>query len=350
MSKEQLKDKLKFEPNTKTVWICFFLCLILGAALGYGIAWKKLKAEEKRLISQIIPVREHTNYGFINPLLSYSIPNNQEFNQFQPLENKINAYIKNQIANGQVSQISVYFRDLNAGRWTGVNENMAYNPASMLKVALMIAYYKQTEQIPDLLSHTISYTKDLSKEIDDVPFQTPSNLVTGKSYTVEQLIEAMIINSDNGAKNALLANIDNSSLNAVYTDLGLQAPSDNAPYTISAKNYSLFFRILYNASYLNQPLSEKALEILNQAVYNDGLVGGVPVNTRVAHKFGEHITTDSSGNPASVELHDCGIIYPASNPYILCVMTKGGTQPAALSAAIKGISDLVYREVISGYK
>ena len=78
-------------------------------------------------------------------------------------------------------------------------------------------------------------------------------------------------------------------------------------------------------------------------------MAGLPPNTLVAHKFGLH-PIQTGSQITGIELHDCGIIYPASNPYILCVMTKGGTQPAALAAAIKGISDLVYREVISGYK
>ena len=42
-------------------------------------------------------------------------------------------------------KISFYYRDLNHGAWIGINENEKYTPSSLLKVTIMIAYFKEAE-------------------------------------------------------------------------------------------------------------------------------------------------------------------------------------------------------------
>lgn len=331
-------------------WLALSLVLLAGLIFGYLVAGIRFSSREKSLIDQIHPVRaNNAAYTFINPLLGYSIPNTQQFNNFQNLQQQLGIFTDAQKQKGAATDISIYFRDMNLGRWTGLDENEKYDPASMLKVAIMFAYYKQAEIDPQILSQSIVYSNALDSQINDIPFQTPSELKVGKSYSVEQLIETMIIDSDNGAKNALLADVSDSALNAVYSDLDIPAPSDNAAYTISPKDFSLFFRILYNASYLDQPLSEKALQLLNRATYKDGLLAGVPGGIKVAQKFGEHINYDDNKNPTTSELHDCGIVYYPAHPYVLCVMTKG-TSLDALTSIIKNVSQIVYQNIDSLYK
>jgi hypothetical protein len=41
------------------------------------------------------------------------------------------------------------------------------------------------------------------------------------------------------------------------------------------------------------------------------------------------------------QLHDCGIIYRANNPYVICIMTKGLDQ-SVLAQVIADISKIVY--------
>jgi len=333
-----------------TPWVIIPCSLALGAAVSFAITKNQFLKSERALLDQVRPVHIQNNkYQYINPLIGYSIPDVGEFSEFKPLEAKINAYITSAKQNKQATEVSVYFRDLNLGRWTGINENEQYDPASMLKVVIMIAYYKEAQTNPGILDQKITYTKDLSGLITLVPNQASSTLEVNKQYSIEQLIEAMIVNSDNGAKNALLADLDSNSLNEVFTDLGVQVPPDNSPYTISAKAYTLFFRVLYNSTYLNEVYSEKALELLNQTQYKDGLVAGLPKGTDISHKFGEHVETDSLGTVTNIELHDCGIVFHPDKPYVLCVMTRG-TDLKALTQTIQGISKQVYESVDSGYK
>jgi len=108
-------------------------------------------------------------------------------------------------------------------------------------------------------------------------------------------------------------------------------------------DYAAFFEILYNATYLNKEMSEKALAILTKSTFNYGLVGGVPIGVEVAHKFGERIFEEYK------QLHDCGIIYKENNPYLLCIMTRGdmmeGDNFNDLAMVIKKISEQVYNTI-----
>jgi beta-lactamase class A len=190
------------------------------------------------------------------------------------------------------------------------------------------------------------YSTSTADEINGVPFETPSNLQVGKSYTVGQLVEAMIINSDNGAKNALLDNINQTDLNDIYTDLGLPNPGNSDNYVISAKQYALLLRVLYNATYLSRDYSEQALKIMSQAKYSQGLVAGVPKGTVVAQKFGENVDASSNSDSPVISLSNCGVVYHPTHPYILCVMTKG-TDINILTKTVASISGVVWNQVSS---
>jgi beta-lactamase class A len=213
----------------------------------------------------------------------------------------------------------------------------------MMKVAVMITYFKEAEQDPDILQKILVYSTSTVDQINGVPFSAASGLQVGKSYSVEKLIEAMIINSDNGAKDVLLDNINQQSFVEVHTDLGLPNPAAVQNYTITAKQYAVLLRVLYGATYLGRQYSEKALQIMSQATYNEGLVAGVPKGTAVAQKFGEALDSTNPSAP-EINLSDCGIIYHPTHPYILCVMTKG-KNINSLTQTISSISNVVWNQV-----
>ena len=157
---------------------------------------------------EIKPIHQKNNsYHYINPLLSYEVPSTiKKLQEYTLLKQKVQSEIDHKPSS--VDTVSVYFRDLTEGRWMGIDENVGYAPASMMKVAIMIAYFMEAENNPTLLSQSWKYSSNVAAEIQSIPFQTPSHLEVGKSYTVEELIEDMITSSDNGSKNLLLDNID----------------------------------------------------------------------------------------------------------------------------------------------
>jgi beta-lactamase class A len=316
------------------------LCSTSGFFLGY-----ELKPQVQNTNSQAI--RETTDkYTFIHPLLALGRPDIEiPSPQYASLAKRVSDFIEQKKMAKDLTTASVYFINYGKSGSFAINEKEQYAPASMLKVVIMVAYFKKSETDPSILKQTLVYTPSLEKSLEPIPFQQPAELAIGQSYSVETLINKMIIDSDNGAMNTLLANIDDDYITEVYTELGLAGPEANSTYTISSKNYSLFFRILYNATYLSDVDSEKALAILSKAKFKNGLVAGLPEGTLIAHKFGEHVATNGPAVSA-IELHDCGIIYGAGGPYLLCVMTRG-KDVQTLSSVISDISKLVHEGVSS---
>jgi hypothetical protein len=185
--------------------------------------------------------------------------------------------------------------------------------------------------------------------LNDMEYFKPSKtLVVGRSYTVNELLERMIVYSDNDAVPLLLQTIDQKIFDEVFTDLGITIPG-NASETLTdymtVKTYANFFRVLNNASYLNRQTSEKALELLSRSDFASGIRAGVPVGTMVAQKFGERVfDVNPLSHKSQKELHDCGIVYFPQHPYLLCVMTKG-TDFSKLEESIKTISQAVYASI-----
>jgi len=73
-------------------------------------------------------------------------------NTLKPFKYKIDELMKRYTDAGLLQDGSVYFRDLNNGMWFGINEGVFYRPASMLKVPVMIAYFKLAESTPAILA------------------------------------------------------------------------------------------------------------------------------------------------------------------------------------------------------
>lgn len=161
----------------------------------------------------------------------------------------------------------------------------------------------------------------------------------------------MIVYSSNESLHLLINNLNARTLPAlkeIYSDLNIPLPTlldENKIDFMSPKIYSLLFRVLYNSTYLERETSERALELLNQVAFREGLVAGIPPGIAVAHKFGiRAVQSADAAKPGTTELHDCGIIYYPGHPYLLCVMTKGSNYRDLLSVIVD-VSHRAYVDV-----
>ncbi len=321
-----------------------YIGIFIGLAIG--ILGSNVYATYLQVSPLGVPAlrEETTNYRLIDPLLAC---NSREATtgRYKELDDTLKKVVTDDIGKNKAGSVSVYFQEYPSGRWVGLDQDHRYNPASLLKIVLMISYLKDEELHPGSLQKKYTFTPELQQLNNSIPFDSSTSLKVAKDYTAEELIRSMIVDSDNGAKDILLDRANSATLDQVYKDLKIPAPEDNGPaYTISPKEYSLFFRILYNATYLNRSNSEKAMNYLAKATYADGLVAGVPASTTVAHKYGEHVNATEKGEISSVELHDCGIVYGPNLPYFICVMTSGPTI-SGLESTIQDISAAVYRSL-----
>ncbi len=261
--------------------------------------------------------------------------------EYVELRNDLMDLIEGQKNEGRLTDAAVYFRDLQNGPVLGINSQDFFIPASLLKLPLMVTYLKKAESDPDLLQKKITITSDMQSLDQNVVPRDGAQV--GKTYTREELLNLLISQSDNISWKALLtdlrANYSEEDFVGTLSDLGIVDPrkQDDQQY-ITTQNYASVYRILYNSSYLNMEMSDKALEILSKSEFKDGIVAGVPANVQIAHKFGEQ------KNGEEQQLHDCGIVYYPQNPYIICVMTKGA-DISDLESVIQKVSKDVYTEV-----
>lgn len=282
-------------------------------------------------------VREKNDYSFINPLLACEFADSKDAH-LDAIQEQVTTYIASAKRRGIVSDVGFYTRIV--GGWTGINENKPFVPASLYKVPILITYLKRAETLPNSLNEEIIFTKSVEAVMQDI--RPGKTLITGQSYTINELLRRMIVYSDNDAQFFLLNHIDAHYFEDVFSDLSFTPPRPTvAENSITPKQYAFFLRILYNASYLSRPFSEKALKLLSEAEFKDGIEAGLPQGITVAHKFGEFKDT-SSNTIAPIELHDCGIVYATPHTYTLCVMTRG-KNVENLEEVIKNISQIVYK-------
>ena len=331
-----MKSKLSFEPRWLAV-VIFFLC---GAFMGAFVLFIWIFNGGSFYGLQKVHSGS-SSYKYINPTIAVEHKQLTDFFANEALQGRLNAIVEKYKKDRGVQTASVYFRDLEPGRWVGINEEAEFSAGKLLKVPIMIAYYREAEVSPDILKKQLIYKRDPNSE-------TQSNQVSleaGKPYSVEEIIKDMIIDDDDNAANMLFDNIDKQALNEVFSDLGVNYKEDKqSEDLLTVKMYALFFRVLYNATYLNWQNSEAVLDILSQTPDTDGISAGLPNDIVTANKF----RTRSMGSGFK-EGHDCGIIYFPKHPYLLCAMGIA-KDSEVITNMFRDISQAVYLDMSDKYK
>ncbi len=259
-----------------------------------------------------------------------------ESDALRGLKEEITAVIDSQKAAGKISRASVYFKELNSLHWTSVYGNELYYPGSMLKVPIMLCILKQAQRDRTLLERKLEFRSPGGKTVL-FPVQNP--MTPGSFYTVQELIERMIVFSDNDATTLLFSVYDKGLYDELFMKLSVpvQDPEDRF-FRLSASDIAKFMRVLYNASYLSSLYSEYALSLLTKSDFTEGILQGVSDGTKVAHKFGERYTTGDL-----LQLHETAIVYRGSASYVLTIMTEG-LKTDELSSLMNVISKICFNQ------
>lgn len=326
----------------RDVKLSLYLAVILSVLLfllGLSFSFLLVNSPSHRDINE---VRSTAGYKFINPLLECDSADTGSEDNILDLRKALTESVRNAKDNKLANHISVYYRDLNNGPWIGINEQELFSPASLLKVPVMILYYKVAEADPSILNRVVVNT--IKQDLVNQNITSTKAIEYNKSYTIEELISYAIRYSDNTAAMILNGGFDNQSLVTLYNHMGVDVNAESSldmGNVISVKEYASFFRILFNASYLNRDMSEKALKLLSESDFKDGIVAKLPADIVVAHKFGER----ENPKTGEFQLHDCGIVYTPNHPYLICIMTRGD-KSQNLSKAIQDISFAAYQSSI----
>lgn len=318
--------------------VCWSLVLVVGSFTGGWYANNRLITNSKKS-SKYSHMKG--DYRFTSPLLDVELPGGLTITSEPiPFKYKIENLVRDQLKRGNVQKVSFYYRDLHDGPWFGIDEDVAFNPASMMKIPVLLAWLKRAEKSPAILQHKFIYDGR-----DDLTagqrLKPQKSIVAGSSYTVEELLRYMLNFSDNNATRLLFEQVTQAELDQVLADLNIESGVTEEGNSISPHAYSGFFRVLYNASYLNREYSEYALRLLCEQSFPQGMAAGLPAGIPLAAKFGE-FTRSTSGK--ELQLHEFGIIYHPRHPYVLGIMTLGSDVDAQ-AAVIREISRITYQSV-----
>jgi len=310
---------------------------LLTCCLAVAVVILSLRLRHKNEIpvieTQSCPVDVHRLAGlrYVKPIVF--VTDGCEAPALAGIKSEVNDVIEKYKASGDALTASIYIRS--ADGWTAINPTEQYQPGSLFKVPMLMTALRMNEMHPGFLDNRVAYAQYIG-----VPRKVnfPGKTIKpGQSYTIRQLLESMIRDSDNQATALLQQQLDMRVMQKMFSDLGLTAPNaGDQQYLFDVTGYSIFFRAIFNAGYLDIDDSEYAAELLTQCRFSDGLRKGVPANIAIAHKFGE------SGSDQEKQLHESGIVYLDGRSYLLSVMTKG-KDFGKLSALIADISATVYQ-------
>lgn len=337
----KIKTQLKTDKYRLFKVVSFSLTLfLLGIIVGFyiNVLTKNSKADGESASELRLGIE-----GLTNPLLECELGEDTIASRKLDFTPQLVNFVETLKKTENIENVGVYFRDLNNGPIVGINQDISFAPASLLKVPVLIAYLHWAEKTPSILEEQILFETSVNVGYQQ-QFAPTIPLEIGKTYSVKELLETMIKYSDNQALVLLFKRLPKNYQDDLYQLLGVDPKLITDPTaTLTVRQYSIFFRILFNASFLSRTNSEYALNLLTQTSFVDGLRAGVPEKILVAHKFGERkIANDVQ------QFHDCGIVYYPKHPYLLCVMTRGNNA-SDLAKSIRRVSDFVYQTIDSQY-
>lgn len=253
-------------------------------------------------------------YSYLNPALELLGKGNMIVDFQELRESLIKKY---QSRNDYL--VSIYFEYLPTGANISINKDEKIWPASLIKIPVAMAAMKKVQDKKwKINNELVIMDEDKDSEYGDL-YKQPS----GTTMTIEKFLEKSLIDSDNTAHFVLLRNLDGGELEDVYVHLGLddvidalkKSPKKDAELDnrITAKRYTIFFRSLYNATFLNPEYSQLFLRILADAP-KELLSDGLPNDITFVHKTG--IRVDESVRA------DAGIVYVPGRPYLVTVMMQ----------------------------
>lgn len=318
--------------------VFIFILIITGTLLAWDITCHtRLKPGSKegqaeQPVSSSLVILRDTKKTLVRPLILADIET--ESPGYSTLKGQLSQTIRNFEQKGVITDASVYLKKLNDGSWMNINANETYLPGSLMKVAIMLYYLKQEE----LHAGTLGNEFYCEKPHQDFPKQEfeGKSIVSGKRYKISELIQSMIVESDNLATNVLCQHLNANAYHQMFIDLGIPPDDINdLAYEISPKEFSKFLRVLYNASYVNEQLSEYGLALMTQSKFKEGLVKQLPSDLLIARKFGER------GLNNVMDFSESGIVYDNKEPYLLTIMTRGSNMKEQ-AGVISEISDEVF--------
>jgi beta-lactamase class A len=257
---------------------------------------------------------------------------------YSNLENEIN-----DIVSLYPGKIGVAVKDLNSDYYYGINDNVYFPAASIIKVPIMVEIFKQRDEGKlTLKDEIILNASDKVAECGVLQYRP-----IGTRLLIKKLLNLMITQSDNTAAKILTRKVGERNINKTLKKLGLNSTVIRDRTMLSKKVGSnnittpfdtlKLFELIYREKLMSKESCQEMMGILKAQKMRWGIPKAIPQGIEVAHK---------TGSLRGV-YHDAGIVYSQNGPFILCVFTKNFTNDFKAVDVLREIVGTVYQEMVS---
>lgn len=197
--------------------------------------------------------------------------------------------------------------DLASSAAFGVEDKRVMQAASLIKLPVMSALYKEAENGRIDLDSTYTLKASDKTSGSGSLYYKPE----GTKVTYRELGRLMGEQSDNTAFTIVRKVLGDAAINNHIKQIGMESTNLDENRT-TPSDIGLFFKKLYNGQIVNEEHSKDLLLSLTNTIYEDWIPAYVDEGIKVAHKYGREVHV----------INDAGVIY-TPKPFVMVVMTQG---------------------------
>ncbi|MDD5457296.1 MAG: class A beta-lactamase-related serine hydrolase [Candidatus Margulisbacteria bacterium] len=275
--------------------------------------------------------------SFAYPVVPEILCNNKTQPQWiSDIMKDINAQIDKYALPGGI--VGIVIKDLTTGEYFSMNGNIIFNPASVIKVPVMVEAFHQVEKGKLSLDERLV----LRQENKLVGSGSLQYFRCGKRFSVRRLIELMITDSDNTATNMLVNRLGMQNINEYMRRLGLRHTVIKDPTMFckvegqhnitSPVDMVILLEKMYKGTLVSKAASEDMLSIMKGQRHKWGIARFLPPTVTIANKTG---SLDFVRN-------DVGIILDKDKPYVISIFSKHLPSNHYGSILVGSLSKVVY--------
>ena len=253
----------------------------------------------------------------------------------------------NRRARNYSGSVGYYIKDLRTGDVAMSHTENVFLSASLIKLPILCAAYEAVQEGKLALSTPITLQRSDLKGGSGILKRSP----IGSVYTNRELLELMIVHSDNTAAELLIRQLGFDYLQQTFTRLGLldteihpdgfnlsakRVVSDNRT---SPRDMGLLLEKIYRRELVSPEASDDMLLILKHQKLRDRLPRYLPTGWQIAHKTGL----------LRKACHDVGIVFSPKGDYMICVLTGQDANYREAKRFIASVGRITYDYYQGGF-
>jgi beta-lactamase class A len=237
-------------------------------------------------------------------------------------------------------ETGIVIKDLKTGQSISINGTRLFPSASLVKVPIMAAVFAAEQEGKLTLDDKLKLKRAHKSPGAGQLYRAR----LGKKYSIGNLMERMVEQSDNTACNMLVDTLGFGYINQKFVEFGLKntdlrrgvmelkwrdAGIEN--YT-TAEEMAYILEKIYRKELVSPRASGAMLATMKRQRVNDRIPRSLPDSLTIAHKTGTLRDTAS----------DCGIIFCPEGDFIVCVLTSDIKNYRSAKRFISSVAEQAY--------